>query len=67
MHSTTGHRNSVHRHAGNQADANVVLHGHEFAQFRDMIYSIAGITMSPAKKQPISNRLAKRLKHYSPS
>ena len=65
MHNTTGHRNSAHRHAGNQADANVVLHDQEFAQFRDMIYSIAGITMSPAKKQLISSRLAKRLKHHS--
>jgi chemotaxis protein methyltransferase CheR len=44
---------------------NVVLHDEEFAQFRDMIYRIAGISMSTAKKQLVSSRLAKRLKYHN--
>jgi chemotaxis protein methyltransferase CheR len=36
----------------------------EFAQFRDLIYRIAGISMSPAKKPLVTSRLAKRLHHY---
>jgi len=42
----------------------VVLHEKEFAQFRDLIYRIAGISMSPAKKPLVTSRLAKRLKHH---
>lgn len=42
----------------------VVLKEKEFALFRDLIYRIAGISMSPAKKPLVTNRLAKRLKHY---
>jgi chemotaxis protein methyltransferase CheR len=41
------------------------LHDHEFARFRQMIHSIAGISMSPAKKALVAGRLAKRLKHHS--
>ncbi len=44
--------------------AAVVLQEKEFAQFRDLIYRIAGISMSPAKKPLITSRLAKRLRHY---
>jgi len=42
----------------------VVLREKEFAQFRDLIYRIAGINMSPAKKPLVTSRLAKRLQHY---
>jgi chemotaxis protein methyltransferase CheR len=44
--------------------AAVVLQEKEFAQFRDLIYRIAGINMSPAKKPLVTSRLAKRLRHY---
>jgi chemotaxis protein methyltransferase CheR len=44
--------------------AGVVLHEKEFAQFRELIYRIAGISMSPAKKPLVTSRLAKRLTHY---
>ncbi|HEX5338706.1 MAG TPA: CheR family methyltransferase, partial [Gallionella sp.] len=37
----------------------------EFRQFQSMIYDIAGISMSPAKKPLVSGRLAKRVKHHS--
>lgn len=36
----------------------------EFGQFRTMIYDIAGISMSQAKKSLVSGRLAKRVKHH---
>jgi chemotaxis protein methyltransferase CheR len=36
----------------------------EFVQFQDMIYGIAGISMSPAKKPLVSGRLAKRVRHF---
>ncbi|MDO8208609.1 MAG: protein-glutamate O-methyltransferase CheR, partial [Gallionella sp.] len=45
--------------------ANAVLGDKEFAQFRELIYRIAGISMSPAKKQLVSSRLAKRLRHHN--
>lgn len=41
----------------------VVLSDKEFQQFAAMIYRIAGISMSPAKKPLVSSRLAKRIKH----
>lgn len=41
-----------------------VLNDHEFQQFQKMIYDIAGISMSPAKKPLVSGRLAKRVKHH---
>lgn len=65
MHNTAGHRNPMHRHSGSPPEANVVLRDQEFAQFRDMIYRIAGISMSPAKRQLVSSRLAKRLRHHN--
>lgn len=42
----------------------VALHDQEFAQFSELIYRIAGISMAPAKKALVSGRLAKRLKHH---
>ena len=44
--------------------AAVALQEKEFALFRDLIYRIAGINMSPAKKPLVTSRLAKRLKHH---
>ena len=65
MEKTLGSRNAVHEHSGNPPDTHVVLHDQEFVQFRDMIYRIAGISMSSAKKQLVSSRLAKRLRHHN--
>lgn len=42
-----------------------VLQDREFAQFSDMIYRIAGISMAATKKPLVSSRLAKRLKHHN--
>jgi chemotaxis protein methyltransferase CheR len=44
--------------------AAVVLQEKEFALFRDLIYRIAGISMSSAKKPLVASRLAKRIKYY---
>jgi chemotaxis protein methyltransferase CheR len=41
-----------------------ILSDGEFADFQRMIFSIAGISMSPAKKALVAGRLAKRLKHH---
>ena len=41
-----------------------VLKETEFTRIRDLIYRIAGISMSPAKKPLVASRLAKRLRHY---
>ncbi len=43
---------------------NVSLKDNEFAYFQQMIFRIAGISMSPAKKALVAGRLAKRLKHH---
>lgn len=43
---------------------NPVLSDVEFRQFQTMIYDIAGISLSAAKKPLVSGRLAKRLKHH---
>jgi chemotaxis protein methyltransferase CheR len=45
-------------------DFGAILHDQEFLQFSDMIYRIAGISMSASKKQLVSSRLAKRLRHH---
>src|SRR4030065_756281 len=37
----------------------------EFGEFQRLIYRLAGISLSPAKKALVCGRLAKRLKHYS--
>lgn len=65
MQNTSRHQNPELMHSSNQMGINVVLQDQEFTQFRDMIYRIAGINMSPAKKQLVSSRLAKRLKHHN--
>jgi chemotaxis protein methyltransferase CheR len=36
----------------------------EFRLFRDMMYALAGIHLSDAKKQLVAGRLAKRLRHF---
>ncbi len=36
----------------------------EFRQFQELIYGIAGISMSPTKMPLVSGRLSKRLKHH---
>lgn len=43
----------------------LALNDQEFKQFQSMIYDIAGISMSPAKKPLVSGRLAKRVKHHN--
>jgi chemotaxis protein methyltransferase CheR len=43
---------------------NVVLSDREFHQFRSMIYEVAGISMSEAKKPLVSGRLAKRIRQH---
>jgi chemotaxis protein methyltransferase CheR len=55
MQNTMEFQNSMH----------TVLHDQEFLQFREMIYRIAGISMSEAKKQLVCSRLAKRLRHHN--
>lgn len=41
-----------------------ILKDQEFTQFQNLIYRIAGISLSSSKKPLVSGRLAKRLKHY---
>lgn len=36
----------------------------EFSRFRDLIYQLAGINMSDAKRSLVCGRLTKRLRHY---
>ncbi|WP_310448357.1 protein-glutamate O-methyltransferase CheR [Thiobacillus sp.] len=43
---------------------NVSLKDSEFSRFQQMIFRIAGISMTPAKKALVAGRLAKRLKHH---
>lgn len=43
---------------------NPVLTDAEFAQFQKLIYEIAGISMTDAKKVLLAGRLNKRLRHY---
>ncbi len=51
-------------HNPNPLAAAVVLQEKEFTQFSDLIYRIAGITLSTSKKPLVTSRLAKRLAHY---
>jgi chemotaxis protein methyltransferase CheR len=39
------------------------LQDREFEQFREWLYRVAGISLSPAKKALVAGRLFKRLKH----
>lgn len=64
MIETTKHRSSVPSRGGIPQTGIAVLNEQEFKQFSDLIYRIAGISMSPAKKPLITSRLAKRLKHH---
>jgi len=41
-----------------------VLTDKEFVLFQKLIYDVAGINMSDAKKALVSGRLAKRVKHH---
>jgi len=41
-----------------------ILQEKEFTQFRELIYRIAGISMSSGKKPLVTSRLAKRLKYH---
>lgn len=43
---------------------NVSLKDSEFTSFQQMIFRIAGISMSSSKKSLVAGRLAKRLKHH---
>jgi len=51
-------------HGDDSSMVAVVLKEQEFTQFRDLIYRLAGISMSPAKKPLVTSRLSKRLKHH---
>lgn len=64
MAMTMEHQKSVPRGNASALPGAVVLHDPEFAQFSDLIYRIAGISMAPTKKPLVSSRLAKRLKHH---
>ncbi len=43
---------------------NVELYDHEFTRFCQLIYRIAGISLSDTKKTLVSNRLVKRLRYH---
>jgi len=43
---------------------NASISDSDFAHFQQMIFSIAGISMTPAKKALVTGRLARRLKHH---
>ena len=43
---------------------NYALTDHEFALFRDLIYRVAGISLSESKKHLVQSRLQKRLRHH---
>ncbi len=42
-----------------------ILTDREFAQFQDMIFKIAGISLAPSKKPLVAGRLHRRLRHHS--
>jgi chemotaxis protein methyltransferase CheR len=65
MLPTKERQNAVARGYTSALAGAVALHDQEFAQFSDLIYRIAGISMAPTKKPLVSSRLAKRLKHHS--
>jgi chemotaxis protein methyltransferase CheR len=44
---------------------NLVLSDKEFRLYRDMIFEVAGISMSDAKKSLVSGRLAKRIRQHN--
>lgn len=64
MIEITKHRSTPPGRGGFPQTGIAVLNDQEFNQFSELIYRIAGISMSPAKKPLITSRLAKRLKHH---
>lgn len=63
MLATTHDQGATLGHAQGLRAGVAVLTDQEYRQFSELIYRIAGISMSSAKKPLISSRLAKRLKH----
>jgi chemotaxis protein methyltransferase CheR len=64
MLETIRQQHSGLHHARVPMGGAAVLNDQEFNQFSDLIYRIAGINMSPAKKPLITSRLAKRLRYH---
>ncbi len=64
MLEATGQRRTAILRGGHFPATDAVLNDQEFAQFCGLIYRIAGISMSAAKKPLISSRLAKRVKFH---
>lgn len=62
--NSTQHRTTAAGRGGIAQTGIAVLNDQEYQQFSALIYRIAGISMSPAKKPLITSRLAKRLKHH---
>ncbi len=59
-------KNGAGAAVGNPAGG-AISHGlqeREFAQFRDLIFRVAGISMTPVKKPLVAGRLHKRLRHH---
>ena len=50
--------------AAEKQEAGYRLLDSEFAQFQGLLYRLAGISLSPAKKALVCGRLAKRIKHH---
>ena len=64
MTEATKYRSTDPGRGGMPQTGIAVLNDQEFDQFSALIYRIAGISMSSAKKQLITSRLAKRLRHH---
>lgn len=64
MMETTEQRATFSSRTATAPAAFATLSDEEFQQFSALIYRIAGISMSPAKKPLITSRLTKRLKHH---
>jgi chemotaxis protein methyltransferase CheR len=64
MLEVTGQRRTAILRGGHFPAADAVLNDQEFTQFCGLIYRIAGISMSAAKKPLVSSRLAKRVKFH---
>ncbi len=64
MLEVTGQRRTAILRGGHFPVADAVLNDQEFVQFCGLIYRIAGISMSAAKKPLVSSRLAKRVKFH---
>jgi chemotaxis protein methyltransferase CheR len=45
--------------------SDIVITDKQFHQFRDLIYEVAGISLSDAKRQLVQSRLGKRLRHHN--